>query len=137
VSTGYVSTLLGPLIVTGFGTGLVIAPSMNVATFRVPPDDAGVATAQTQQQIGLPIGTALLNTLAVSATAHYLAAGATSSLATRTTAPALSGRSSLAALNVALVHGYTTAFWWAAAIFVVGAIACGALLHNGRLVGEA
>jgi hypothetical protein len=35
------------------------------------------------------------------------------------------------------VHGYSTAFWWGAGIFVVGAVLCGTLLHNGRLVGEA
>jgi hypothetical protein len=49
---------------------------MNTATFGVPPADAGVAsaTANTQQQIGTSIGTALLNTIAVSA--GILAAGA-------------------------------------------------------------
>jgi hypothetical protein len=33
----------------------------------------------------------------------------------------------------AAVHGYTTAFWWAARIFAVGTIACGPLL--GRPTG--
>ena len=37
----------------------------------------------------------------------------------------------LAAL--ALVHGYTTAFWWSAAIFAGGAVICGALLRRGPL----
>jgi hypothetical protein len=32
----------------------------------------------------------------------------------------------------AAVHGYATAFWWAAAIFVAGALICGALL-TGRV----
>jgi hypothetical protein len=29
------------------------------------------------------------------------------------------------------VHGYTTAFWWAAAIFAVGGIVSGLLLRSG------
>jgi hypothetical protein len=29
------------------------------------------------------------------------------------------------------VHGYTTAFWWAAAIFAAGALVCGVLLRPG------
>jgi hypothetical protein len=30
----------------------------------------------------------------------------------------------------AAVHGYTTAFWWAAAIFAAGAAVCGLLLRS-------
>jgi len=29
------------------------------------------------------------------------------------------------------VHGYTTAFWWAAAIFAAGAVICGLHLRPG------
>jgi hypothetical protein len=32
---------------------------------------------------------------------------------------------------VAAVEGYITAFWWAAAIFAVGAVITGALLRSG------
>jgi hypothetical protein len=129
--SSYANDLLGPLMVMGLGVGLVTSPAMNTATFRVPAADAGVAsaTAQTQQQVGTSIGTALLNTLAVSATAHYLA--------TATSRAAIGVRPSPALLNLALVHGYSTAFWWGAGIFVVGAVACGSLLRNGRLAGEA
>ncbi|MFE2426026.1 MFS transporter [Streptomyces sp. NPDC059373] len=120
--TGYASAILGPLLVTGAGMGLVVSPAMNTATFQVPATDAGVAsaTANTQQQIGTSLGTALLNTLAVSATTHYAtshAAHPTSGLATR-----------------ALLHGYTTAFWYAAGILVAGAVICGLLLRRGPLV---
>jgi len=31
------------------------------------------------------------------------------------------------------VHGYTTAFWWSAAIFACGAVVAGALLRRGPL----
>jgi hypothetical protein len=61
------------------------------------------------------MGTALLSTLASSAAASYL-----------TSKPP---DASLAAQ--AAVHGYTTAFWWSAGIFAVGAIVCGLLLRGG------
>lgn len=101
---------------------------MNTGTFGVAASDAGVASAtlNTGQQIGGSIGTALLNTLAASATTHYLA----SHIGPRTMvaghpAPALAGQ--------ALVHGYSTAFWWSAGIFAAGAVICGALLRRGPL----
>ena len=58
----------------------------------------------TSQQIGGSIGTALLSTLA--------AAPTTASLTDH-------GRAA-DARGAAAVHGYTTAFWWSAAIFAVG-----------------
>jgi len=123
--SGYAATLLGPLLICGAGLGLAISPSMNTATFGVPPADAGVAsaTANTAQQIGTSIGTALLNTIAVSATASYLtthlAAGHSAGLTT-----------------LAVLHGYTTAFWWAAGILAAGAVICGTLLRRGPLAGQ-
>jgi EmrB/QacA subfamily drug resistance transporter len=124
----YAAALLGPLLVSGAGMGLVISPSMNTATFGVPPADAGVAsaTANTQQQIGTSIGTALLNTIAVSATTSYLAAHL--ALVGRPPAPGLA--------SLAVIHGYTTAFWWAAGILAAGAIICWTLLRGGVLAGQ-
>ena len=74
--SGYASAVLGPLMVTGLGFGLTMAPSMNTGTFGVAPQDAGVASAtlNTGQQIGGSIGTSLLNTVFAGAAAHYLAA---------------------------------------------------------------
>jgi hypothetical protein len=44
----------------------------------------------------------------------------------------MSGETPTSALAArAAVHGYTTAFWWSATIFVVGAIVCGLLLRPG------
>jgi len=124
--SGYAAALLGPLLICGTGVGLVVSPSMNTATFGVPPADAGVAsaTANTQQQIGTSIGTALLNTIAVSATTSYLTARLAGNRPT-------AGLTALAAL-----HGYTTAFWWAAGILAAGAIVCGTLLRRGVLAGQ-
>ncbi len=35
--------------------------------------------------------------------------------------------------GMALIHGYTTAFWVAAAIFGAGAVTCGTLFRRGRI----
>jgi EmrB/QacA subfamily drug resistance transporter len=117
VDSTYAAHVLPGLLVSGAGLGLVMAPAMNTATLGVDAGDAGVASAtvNTMQQIGGSMGTALLSTLASSAAASYLAGPAPSA--------------SLAAH--AAVHGYTTAFWWSAGIFAVGAIVCGLLLRGG------
>jgi EmrB/QacA subfamily drug resistance transporter len=125
VHTAYADGVLGPLILTGVGLGMVIAPSINAGTFGVEPRDAGVASASVTvgQQLGASIGTSLLNTIFASAVASYLAAHIASG--------ADPGRQALAAL--ALTHGYDTAFWWIAGIFAGGAIVAGALFRRGPL----
>jgi predicted MFS family arabinose efflux permease len=117
VDTGYVSHVLPGLIVMGLGIGMIMAPSMNSATAGVSNADAGVASAMvsTGQQIGGSIGAALLNTLASTAAATYVT----------------SHGPTPAAMAEAAVHGYTTAFWWAAAIFGVGAVLAAAILPSG------
>jgi EmrB/QacA subfamily drug resistance transporter len=113
VDSGYASHVLPSLLLIGLGFGLIVAPSFATATLGVPRQDSGVASAMvnTSQQVGGSIGTALLSTVAVSATTDYVA---------------LHGPGPMAA-----VEGYVTAFWWAAAIFAVGALVTGALLRSG------
>jgi MFS family permease len=113
----YAAHVLPGLLVLGVGIGLISAPAMNTATRGVEPGDAGVASAtvNTAQQVGGSLGIALLNTVATTATASFVAGKAA--------APSLAA--------AAAVHGYTTAFWWAAAIFAAGAVACGLLLRPG------
>jgi EmrB/QacA subfamily drug resistance transporter len=125
VHTAYVDGVLGPLILTGIGLGMVIAPSINTGTFGVEPRDAGVASASVTvgQQLGASIGTSLLNTIFASAVASYLAAHIASG----------AGVSRQALAGLALTHGYDTAFWWIAGIFAGGAIVGGALFRRGPL----
>ena len=113
----YVGHILPGLLVMGLGLGLVFAPAFNTATLGIDRDDSGVgsATVNTAQQIGGSLGTALLNTVATTATTTFLVGKAAS--------PGV--------VADATVHGYTTAFWWAAAIFAVGAVICGLLLRSG------
>jgi len=116
VQTAYVSHVLPGLMIIGAGVGLVFSSALATATFGVRPSDAGVASAMvsTMQQIGGSIGTALLSTLAASAVSSDLAG--------------VVGRPDPSLMVHAEVHGYTTAFWWAAGIYAVGAIVCAALL---------
>jgi predicted MFS family arabinose efflux permease len=112
----YTAHVLPGLLVLGVGVGLISAPAMSTATLGVDGDDAGVgsATVNTAQQVGGSLGTALLNTVAATAATTFLAGKAAS--------PAVAAQ--------AAVHGYTTAFWWAAAIFAAGAVVCGLLLRS-------
>ena len=126
--SSYASAVLGPLMAAGLGFGFTMAPSMNTGTFGVAPQDAGVASAtlNTGQQIGGSIGISLLNTIFASAVAHYL----TSHLSPATL---VHGHAAPSLVGMSLIHGYTTAFWVAAAIFGVGAVICGTLFRYGPL----
>jgi hypothetical protein len=46
------------------------------------------------------------------------------------------GRPAAGLPGLALLHGYTTAFWWAAGILTAGAFICGTLLRRGVLTGQ-
>ncbi len=113
VGASYGTEVLPGLLVVGLGLGLIFAPAMDTATRGVAGADAGVASAlvNTGQQVGGSIGTALLSTLATSAAGAYAAGGG--------------------AAAQAAVHGYTTAFTWAAGVFAVGALAAWLLLPSG------
>src|SRR5579859_3191272 len=123
--TGYAAGVLGPIILTGVGLGMVIAPSINTGTFGVAPQDAGVASATVTvgQQLGASIGTSLLNTIFAGAVTSYIAAHLASAR--------LIGRQALTGL--ALAHGYDTAFWWTAGILAAGSVVALVLFRSGPL----
>jgi predicted MFS family arabinose efflux permease len=114
VDSTYVADVLPSLILVGAGLGLVFPTASNTATARLDPAESGIGSALVNvgQQVGGSLGTALLNTIAVSATTTFLASHGTG-------------------IATATVHGYTIAFWWSAAIFATGALVCGALI-TGR-----
>jgi hypothetical protein len=68
------------------------------------------------QQVGGSVGVALLSTFSATATTSFVASH---------------GGASPSTLASAAVHGYTTAFWWAAGIFFLGALLTSALLRSG------
>jgi EmrB/QacA subfamily drug resistance transporter len=116
--SSYAGGVLPPLLIIGFGLGMVMPTAMSVSTAGVSAEDAGVASAMvnTMQQVGGSIGTALLNTLAASAATSYLAG--------RKATPA--------ALAQAQLHSYSTAYWWSAGLFAVGALLALLLYRPGR-----
>jgi EmrB/QacA subfamily drug resistance transporter len=103
---GYAGHVLPALLVLGVGMGCIFAPAFSTATLGVDGSDAGVASAMvnTSQQVGGSVGTALLSTIFASAVSTYTSSHA--------------GAAGLS--NAAAIHGYTTAFTWAAGIFALG-----------------
>jgi EmrB/QacA subfamily drug resistance transporter len=116
VGSSYATHVLPALLLVGVGLGLTMAPAISAATAGVLPQDAGIASALVSvgQQVGGSVGTALLSSLGASAVTSFIAG--------QPQTPKL--------LAQAAVHGYTTAFWWAAGIFAIGALACGFLLPS-------
>ncbi|HEV3188594.1 MAG TPA: MFS transporter, partial [Acidimicrobiales bacterium] len=99
--------ILGPLIVIALGMGFSFVPLTLVAVSGVEPNEAGLASAllNTMQQVGGALGLAVLATVAIDATKSTY-----SSLHQTTTL----------AKNIATTHGYTTAFFVAAGISLIG-----------------
>src|SRR5437763_1582440 len=128
VHSSYATAVLPSLLIIGAGFGLVFAPVFNSGTFGVAPQDAGVASAtvNTGQQLGGSIGTSLLNTIFASTVTSYIAAHLSP-------ATVVHGRPSPQLTGLALIHGYTHAFWWSAAILAFGAIVALTLFRNGPL----
>jgi EmrB/QacA subfamily drug resistance transporter len=115
--SSYAADVLPGLIVIGLGMGCVFAPAFSTATLGVGEHDAGVASAtvNTAQQVGGSVGTALLSTIFASAVSSY----------------ALAHAKSAGVANAAAIHGYTTAFWWAAGVFVIGLVVALTVLPAG------
>jgi EmrB/QacA subfamily drug resistance transporter len=124
LTTSYATHVLPSTILLGIGLGLTFAPAFSLATLGVQAQDSGVASAtvNTMQQVGGSVGTALLNTLAATAASGYV-----------TTHLAQAGTAKGAALLQAnaAIQSYTTAFWWAAGIFLLGAVLTALVLRPG------
>jgi EmrB/QacA subfamily drug resistance transporter len=81
----YVSGLMGPMMVTALGLGLIFVPLSLVALAKVADHDAGVASSllNTGQQVGGSIGLAVLGTVAWSAVANSIRSQAATAAALR------------------------------------------------------
>jgi EmrB/QacA subfamily drug resistance transporter len=101
-------------LVVGLGMGLVFVTVASTALVGVAPDDTGVASAlvSTSQQVGGSLGTALLNTVAATTTAGYLA--------TRSDPTG------------AVVHGYQVALLTGAVVLGVGVLSAAFLVRAGQ-----
>jgi EmrB/QacA subfamily drug resistance transporter len=109
----YLPLIFVATTIEGLGTGLAGPAALAAALRGVLPADTGAAAAlsSTAGQFGSSIGAALLNTVATTAAAGYLAAHPGASTATGT------------------VHGYAVAMAWGAALLVVAVIPIGILVN--------
>ncbi|MET9670101.1 MFS transporter [Streptomyces sp. NPDC006475] len=122
IDSSYAGLILPAQLMLGLGMGTAFMPAMSLATHGVNPADAGVASAMvnTSQQVGGAIGTALLNTIAASATSSYIASHA-------------AGAANPKLLEMqGLVHGFSSAIWWAVGILVAAAAIAFTLINTGR-----
>ncbi|MGZ3099882.1 MFS transporter [Streptomyces sp. H72] len=126
VHSEYASAILPALLLMGLGMGLTFMPVFSTATAGVAPRDSGVtsATVNTSQQVGGSIGTALLNTIATSTGASYVASHLTDA----------SQRAEV--VRAGIVHGYTVAIWVAAGIMLLAGLIAG-LMVTAKAPGRA
>ncbi|MEU3523773.1 MFS transporter [Streptomyces sp. NPDC038707] len=125
IDSSYPALLLPAMLLLGLGMGTAFMPAMSLATQGVQPRDAGVASAMvnTSQQVGGAIGTALLNTIASSATTSYVK----DHIATATGKP----QQQLVGLQ-GMVHGYTAAIWVAVGILALASLIAFTFVNAGR-----
>lgn len=117
--TSYIGYVLPALLIMSSGMALVFIPLTSTSLHNVSNHDTGVASAMvnTSQQIGGSLGTALLNTVAATATASYATA-----------------HSSLGKLvhPFAMTHGFTIAFKFSAGLLFIGALVLFFFINIGK-----
>jgi MFS family permease len=117
--TSYTTHVLPALLIMSSGMALVFIPLTSTSLHGVSSHDTGVASAMlnTSQQIGGSLGTALLNTVAATATTTYAAANA--QLGDKL-------------MPFAMTHGFTVAFKVSAALLFAGAIVLFFFINVGK-----
>jgi EmrB/QacA subfamily drug resistance transporter len=114
----YFLVILPASVVFGAGRAIAYTPSMSLATHEIDPRDTGVASGliNASQQVGGAIGTALLNTIAATATASWIR-----------THPGGPGQ-----VTTGTVHGYAVGAAWAAGLLLLAALIVFALGRRAR-----
>ncbi len=118
-TSSYFANLFVPMIVMSFGCALFFIPNSSTGLHRAGEHDAGVASAliNTTQQVGGSLGSALLNTIAISSAAAF-------------------AKSHLQLGNkvavYAQVHGFTTTFKWGAAFLFSCAVISALMINVGK-----
>jgi hypothetical protein len=138
VHSDYVGGLLGPMLVTSIGLGMLFVPLSIVALNRVAGEDSGVASSllNTGQQVGGAIGLAALGTVtwsAVSDNVKHQVAQAAAAGRTAVHLPASrSGTVPGAILHQALAFGIARGFLVAAGIAVLALLVTAATIQLRR-----
>jgi EmrB/QacA subfamily drug resistance transporter len=120
VDSSFAAIVLPAEIVMSLGMGFAFVALSSTALIGVADRDAGVASAlvNTTQQVGGSLGTALLNTIAATATVHYIADhGARSA-------------------SAGAVHGYTVAFVWSLGALILAVVLSLVLVTKQRRPGS-
>jgi EmrB/QacA subfamily drug resistance transporter len=120
IDSGFWELAFPGQLLLGLGLGFTFVPLSNLALVGAGPHDAGAASAMLNatQQVGASIGTALLATLSVGALTDYVTDALASGADPRDPAIGLQAQ----------VEGYTTAFTWASALLVLGALVSALLI---------
>ncbi len=123
-TSSYVTSVLPALLLMSLGLGLAFVTVSSTALFNVPFHESGIASAvlNTTQQIGGSLGTAIFNTIAISATAAY-------ALVHPWHGPALPHGASP---PDALTHGFTVAFRWGAGSMFLAALVFVVMINVDR-----
>jgi EmrB/QacA subfamily drug resistance transporter len=118
VHSAYASIVLPAEVIVSLGMGLSFVAMSSTSLVGVNPEDAGVASAlvNATQQTGSSMGAALINTIATTATASYLAAHG----------------HTVAAVTAGAIHGYTSAFTFSAIVLGLAAVAAFALIRPAK-----
>jgi MFS family permease len=125
----YAGGLLGPMMLTAAGMGLLFVPISLVALTKVPNNDTGVASSllNVGQQVGGALGLAVLGTVAWSAVANSLrsqaaAAAVAAQHATVHLSAAQQAALAKAAGNHALAHGFSQGYVVSAGIMALALV---------------
>jgi len=125
----YAGGLLGPMMLTAAGMGLIFVPLSLVSLTKVANNDTGVASSllNVGQQVGGALGLAILGTVAWSAVANSLHSQATAAAAAAKTATvhlsaAQAAAAQKAAANHALAHGFSQGYVVSAGIMLLGLV---------------
>jgi len=132
--SGYTGQLLGPLLVTSLGLGLVFVPLALVSLHNVAEEDTGVASSllNTGQQVGGAIGLAVLGTVAWTAVANSVEAQAASTAGAKAGTPPPES-----VYNHALAVGFSRGFEVAAGVALLALLIAIATIrvHRQELTG--
>jgi hypothetical protein len=138
--SSYLNGLLGPMLVTSTGLGLLFVPLALVALTRVRNEDSGVASSllNTGQQVGGAIGLAALGTVTWTAVSnsvkHQVAQAAAAAAHAGHPLPAARPGASVpaAVLHQALATGISRGFLVAAGIAVVALVVAVTMIRVRR-----
>ena len=117
--TSYITHVLPALLIMSSGMALVFIPLTTTSLHAVSNHDTGVASAMinTSQQIGGSLGTALLNTVAATATTTYIASH---------------GSMGDHVQPFGITHGFTVAFTFSALLLFAGAGVLALFINIGK-----